>query len=219
MAGFSYFKKMEKRQKQKLLNELKEKMQKDNSLPLKSEANNLVFGDGNPDAEVMFIGEGPGFWEDKKGIPFVGNAGAFLNQLLYSIELPREKVFITNVVHYRPPENRDPLPEELRAFAPYLDEMIKIINPKVITTLGRFSMGKFLPGVAISAVHGKPKKLKWKDEELMVIPMYHPAAGLRNGEVKRRTQEDFKKIPEVLEEVNKMKAERPKKEVKQMSLV
>ena len=131
-------------QKTKLLDDLRQKMQKDLDLPLRKGATNLVFGDGNPDSALLFIGEGPGFWEDKKGIPFVGNAGALLNQLLSSINMDRSKVYITNVVHFRPPENRDPTPEELQAFKPYLDGIIGIISPKVVVTLGRFSMAKFL---------------------------------------------------------------------------
>jgi DNA polymerase len=160
----------------------------------------------------MFIGEGPGYWEDQKGQPFVGNAGAFLNQLLQSIKLPREHVFITNVVNYRPPENRDPLPEEIAAFSLYIDKMIEIIKPKVIVTLGRFSMAKFLPGVKISDVHGKLYTVDWKGREITIVPMYHPAAGLRNGEIKRRTVEDFQKLPEILKETDKI-------EVEQISLV
>ncbi|MBN1168355.1 uracil-DNA glycosylase [Candidatus Woesebacteria bacterium] len=188
---------MDKSQKKEELIKLKKKMEKDD-LPLKEGATNLVFGSGNPDAKVMFIGEGPGYWEDQKGKPFVGNAGAFLNQLLRDISMEREKVFITNVLHYRPPNNRDPEPEEMEAFRPYLDKMIEIISPKVVVTLGRFSMAKFVPGVMISNVHGKPRAVQWKGKKIIIVPMYHPAAGLRNGEIKRRTIEDFKIIPEIL---------------------
>jgi DNA polymerase len=203
---------MTKEEKQKALDKLKGKMNKDETLPLRKGATNLVFGEGNPDAKVMFIGEGPGYWEDQKGQPFVGNAGAFLNQLLQSIKLPREHVFITNVVNYRPPENRDPLPEEIAAFSSYIDKMIEIIKPKMIVTLGRFSMAKFLPGVKISNVHGKLHTVDWKGREIIIVPMYHPAAGLRNGEIKRRTVEDFQKLPEILKETDKI-------EVEQISLV
>ncbi|MCK4588242.1 uracil-DNA glycosylase [Candidatus Woesebacteria bacterium] len=203
---------MTKEEKQKALDKLKRKMNKDETLPLRKEATNLVFGEGDSDAKVMFIGEGPGYWEDQKGLPFVGNAGAFLNQLLQSIKLPREHVFITNVVNYRPPGNRDPLPEEIAAFSPYIDKMIEIIKPKMIVTLGRFSMAKFLPGVKISDVHGKLYTMDWKEREIIIVPMYHPAAGLRNGEIKRRTVEDFQKLPEILKETDKI-------EVEQISLV
>lgn len=204
---------MDKKEKRKRLVELKEKMEKDESLPLKKQANKLVFGEGNADADILFVGEGPGRWEDEKGRPFVGNAGALLNQLLYSVELERkggftieggkDEVFITNIIHYRPPNNRDPSPEEISAFGKYLDQMIEIIDPKIIVTLGRFSMGKFLPGVKIGSVHGKPKKVEWKGKKLTIVPMYHPAAGLRNGEFKRRLKEDFKKMTEILEDIDK----------------
>ncbi len=204
---------MTREERQKLLTDLKKKMAKDNGLPLREGATNLVFGEGSPEAKVMFIGEGPGYWEDQKARPFVGNAGAFLNQLLHSIKLDRKDVFITNVVNYRPPDNRDPLPEEIAAFRPYIDKMIEIIKPKIIVTLGRFSMAKFIPGVKISDVHGKPQEINWKGRETVFIPMYHPAAGLRNGEIKMRTTEDFRKIPEVLKEVGN------KTEVEQMPLM
>lgn len=205
--------------KKQQLDKLKQKMLKDDGLPLKDGATNLVFGDGNPSAEILFIGEGPGRWEDEKGLPFVGNSGALLNQLLASIKLPREEVFITNVVHYRPPNNRDPLPEELVAFKPYLDEIIRIIDPKVIVTLGRFSMAKFFPDVTIGIVHGKPCKTEWKTKKIVVVPMYHPAAGLRNGEFKRRLFEDFKRIPEVLEKFESDQNEVEKEKVEQMELI
>jgi DNA polymerase len=198
---------MTKKLKTKKLRELYIKMKEDKTLPLQEGATNLVFGSGNPTAEIMLIGEGPGYWEDQKGKPFVGNSGKFLDQLLHSIELPREKVFITNVVNYRPPENRDPLPEEMAAFQPYIDKMIDIIEPKIIITLGRFSMAKFIPGVKISDVHGKEKIIDWKGRKMIIIPMYHPAAGLRNGEMKRRTIEDFSKIPDILIETKQIEVE------------
>lgn len=203
---------MTKKLKTKKLTELYLKMKADKALPLQEGATNLVFGAGNPAAEIMLIGEGPGYWEDQKGKPFVGNSGKFLDQLLHSIKLPREMVFITNVVNYRPPENRDPLPEEIAAFKPYIDKMIEIIEPKIIITLGRFSMAKFIPGVKISDVHGKDKMIDWEGRKMIVVPMYHPAAGLRNGEVKRRTVEDFGKIPDILTETKQI-------EVEQMELI
>lgn len=205
---------MEKKGRKNLLNELKKKIQKDAALPLRKGAKNLVFGEGDAEAKVIFIGEGPGYWEDIKGKPFVGNAGALLNQALQSIKLPREKVFITNVVHFRPPENRDPFPSEIAAFAPYLDKMIEIINPKVIVTLGRFSMAKFIPGGKITAIHGKPQHVNWKEKEILVVPMFHPAAGLRSEDVKRRFLEDFQKLAEILKEI-----ESEKRKSEQMKLV
>jgi len=206
--------------KKELLDELKKKMQSDLSLPLRKGATRLVFGDGDPETEILFIGEGPGYWEDQKGIPFVGNAGLFLNQLLSSINIPRDKVYITNVVHFRPPENRDPQEEEIEAFQPYLDEIIKIIAPKVIVTLGRFSMAKFLPNVRISAVHGKVHVINWNDKQVTIVPMYHPAAALRNMSVKMQEIDDFKKLPEILkkslQEENKPESQKP---VEQMKLI
>lgn len=212
---------MAKKSKKQQLIELKKRMDKDEALPLKSGATNLVFGQGNSHASVIFIGEGPGYWEDQKSLPFVGRAGDLLNQLLQSIDLPREEVFITNVVHHRPPDNRDPLPEELSSYGKYLDKIIDIIDPDIVVTLGRFSMAKFLSDVTITSVHGESRRVVWKDKEIVVIPMYHPAAGLRNGEIKRRLFDDFKVISEVLgkDDGAEVEVEEVEKEAKQMSLV
>lgn len=189
--------------KRQRLQSLQDEMDKDDSLPLKKGATRLVFGDGDPETEILFIGEGPGYWEDQKGIPFVGNAGSFLNQLLGAIEMDRKKVFITNVVHHRPPNNRDPEIAELEAYGKYLDKIIAIIRPRIIVTLGRFSMAKFLPGVTITQMHGKPKEVVFGEMKILIVPMYHPAAGLRNGEIRRRTVEDFKGLPAILEQFKK----------------
>jgi uracil-DNA glycosylase family 4 len=194
-------------EKKKFLQEVKKQMLANKSLPLRKGATNLVFGEGSPDAEMFFLGEGPGYWEDQKGRPFVGNAGALLNQLLYSIKVPREKVFITNVICYRPPENRDPLPEEIAAFQPYIDKIIEIINPKAVVTLGRFSMGKFLPNVKITAVHGKPYEVNWKEKTILVVPMFHPAAALRSSTVMEMIKEDFLKLPKIIEEFKNKSSE------------
>jgi uracil-DNA glycosylase family 4 len=201
---------METRKKSEKLQELKNRMSKDTSLPLREGATNLVFGEGDPDTKIFFLGEGPGYWEDQKGRPFVGNAGALLNQLLYSIEVPRQKVFITNVVCYRPPGNRDPLPEEISAYTPYIDEMIEIIKPKLIVTLGRFSMAKFIPGAKITVVHGKTFDVNWKGTKVTVIPMFHPAAALRSAEVMCLIKEDFQRLPEILKGLNKIETEQMK---------
>jgi uracil-DNA glycosylase family 4 len=142
------------------LHKLKEEMEADNSLPLKKGATKLVFGVGNTSAKILCVGEGPGFNEDKQGEPFVGQAGKLLDKLFPLAGLERKEVFITNVVHHRPPENRDPLPEEISAYGKYLDKIIEIIDPEVIITLGRFSMAKFLPNVFISGVHGKKYALE-----------------------------------------------------------
>jgi DNA polymerase len=133
-----------------------------------------VPGEGPANADIMFIGEGPGFHEDQQGRPFVGAAGKFLSELLESIGLKREQVFITNIVKCRPPSNRDPLPEEIAACKPYLDRQIALIKPKVIVTLGRFSMARVFPNEKISVIHGRPKKI----EGIVYVPMYHPAAAL-----------------------------------------
>ncbi len=162
-----------------------------------------VPGEGNPHAKIFFIGEGPGLHEDRQGRPFVGPAGQFLEELLRSINLKRSDVFITNVVKCRPPENRDPLPAEINACNDYLDRQIAAIKPLVIVTLGRYSMAKFFSGEKITAIHGRARK----KDGFIVIPMFHPAAGLRTPSVKEMLREDFKKIPAVLAEAERMAAE------------
>lgn len=206
--------------KKEELEKLKQKMEKDGTLPLKKGATNLVFGVGNPEAEILCIGEGPGYWEDQKSEPFVGNAGMLLDRLLVSIKIKREDVYITNVVHHRPPENRDPEPFEIEAYGVYLDGIIKIIEPKVIVTLGRFSMGKFLPGARISSVHGKGQVVNFMDKEVLVVPMYHPAAALRNGAVMQEERQDFLRLPKLIEEFKKKADPSPKgAEAEQMKLI
>lgn len=173
-------------------------MEADDSLPLKKGATKLVFGVGNTEARILLIGEGPGFNEDREGEPFVGQAGKLLDKLLILAGLERKKVFITNVVHHRPPENRDPESNEIEAYGKYLDKIIEIIDPEMIITLGRFSMAKFLPNVFISKVHGKKYEVKWKGKDIVVIPMYHPAASLRNGNVLELEKADFLQLKEIL---------------------
>jgi DNA polymerase len=163
---------------------------------LKKPGTNLVFADGPPDAKIMLIGEAPGFNEDKQGKPFVGAAGQLLNKLLASAGLKREEVYITNVLKNRPPDNRDPLPEEIEEATRFLDGQIEIIDPEVIVTLGRFSMTKFIPGAKITYIHGQPKRVGKR----VVVPMFHPAAALRSGEVMNLTRADFEKLPEILKE-------------------
>jgi len=166
-----------------------------------------VPGEGKANAAILLIGEGPGYHEDKQGRPFVGAAGQFLDELLASIGVKRADVFITNVVKCRPPDNRDPLPEEISACAPYLDRQIAAINPKVIVTLGRFSMQKFFPGASISSIHGRARKVNGR----VVVSMYHPAAGLHKAELRSTIVEDFKKITLALAEAEKLPdAEKPK---------
>jgi len=155
---------------------------------------NAVPGAGNQFAEVMLIGEGPGWHEDQQGLPFVGNAGKFLDELLALADLKRTDVFITNVVKNRPPGNRDPLPDEIAACNGYLDRQVAVIQPDVIVTLGRFSMGKWFPGDRISKIHGQPKRFG----SFTVMPMYHPAAALRAPAVREQTEADFAKLPGII---------------------
>ena len=155
-----------------------------------------VPGEGPSDSEVMLIGEGPGFYENEQGRPFVGAAGKFLDELLAKGGVKREDVFITNVVKCRPPGNRDPLPEELSSCNEYLDRQIEAINPRVIVTLGRYSMGKFLPNVRISDVHGQPF---WNHGRL-VVPMYHPAAALHQPSLKTSVERDFTRLTEFIQQ-------------------
>lgn len=155
-----------------------------------------VPGDGPADAEIMFIGEGPGFHENEQGHPFVGASGKFLDQLLAQAGLTREEVFIANVVKCRPPGNRDPLPEELSACNAFLEAQIQIIRPSIIVTLGRFSMNKFFPAAKISAVHGQMKQVDGR----FVIPMFHPAAALHQPTLKPSILGDFAKLPSQLNE-------------------
>ena len=155
-----------------------------------------VPGSGNPETNIVFIGEGPGFHEDQQGLPFVGQAGKFLDELLASIELRREDVYICNVVKCRPPNNRDPQPEEIAACAPWLEQQLNIIKPRVIVTLGRFSMSRYFKGQAIGRIHGQPKEI----DGVLVVPMYHPAAALHQASLRNTILEDFKKLPGLVEE-------------------
>lgn len=176
--------------------------------------NNAVPGEGPANAEIMFVGEGPGFHEDRQGRPFVGAAGQYLEELLASIGLTREDVYITNVVKCRPPQNRDPLPEEIEACRPYLDRQIELIRPKLIVTLGRFSMNLFMPEAQISKVHGRPRKI----QGVVYYPVYHPAAGLHQPRWKSIIEEDIKRIPEVLTEAANLRDEDPPENAEQLSL-
>ena len=164
---------------------------------LASGAKQLVFADGNPNAAIVFIGEAPGAKEDEQGKPFVGAAGKFLNEMLEGIGMRREDVYITNIVKYRPPANRDPEPEEIQAFMPYLKRQLEIIQPKLIIFLGRHALSVFLPGLAISQVHGQPMRKNGQ----VYLPLFHPAAALYNGGMRETLIEDFAKIPKILEQI------------------
>jgi len=166
--------------------------------PLYKNATNPVPGEGNPEAEIMFIGEGPGYWEDQKGIPFCGAAGRLLDELLASIKIERKNVFIGNVVKHRPPENREPEPSEIEACREFLDEQIKIIQPEMIVTLGRFSLNKFLPEGKITQIHGQARQIEFQGRRIILVPMFHPAAALRRGEVMEMLKIDFLKLPDFL---------------------
>jgi DNA polymerase len=161
-----------------------------------------VPGEGDPNADVLLIGEAPGYHENQQGRPFVGAAGQFLEQLLGSVGLTRKEVFIANVIKHRPPENRDPLPEEIAACVPYLERQIEAIDPKVIVTLGRFSMGYFFPGEKISRIHGVPRR----HGSRLILPMYHPAAALHQGSLRRTVEEDFLRLPQALAEARALGA-------------
>lgn len=161
-----------------------------------------VPGDGSYEAKIMFIGEGPGRDEDIQGKPFVGAAGKFLTQMLADIGMKREDVYITNVVKCRPPENRDPLQPEVDACFKYLDEQLKIIQPKVIVSLGRHSMERFVPGYKISAIHGQAKRiLGIFSEKQVVFPLYHPAAALYNPNLRQTLMDDMRKLPVLIKKL------------------
>lgn len=186
---------MDRTAKEQALAELCQQMNTPEKCPLFKTAKNVVPGEGNADCDIMFIGEAPGRNEDEQGRPFVGAAGQLLNQLLNSIGLRREDVYIANIIKHRPPGNRDPLPEEIAAYSPWLDEQIDIINSPLIVTLGRFSMEYLLgPGFSITHIHGQPKRRRGR----VVIPMYHPAAALYRGDLRPTLAADFAKVPAVI---------------------
>lgn len=214
--------------KQEQLEKIKADILKQKICPeLAAGASQLVFGDGSPDSDLVFIGEAPGKNEDIQGLPFVGAAGKFLNEMLALIGLSREDVYITNIVKYRPPENRDPLPDEKAAFLPFLRAQLEVIKPKAVVTLGRHSMECFLPGLQISNVHGQPKRIKLRlsssqivdsssdrkpsspnydlqttnYEEVVILPLFHPAAALYNGGMRQTLIDDFSRIPAILKKI------------------
>lgn len=219
--------------KQLALDQIKADIIKDDVCPdLAKTATNLVFGDGNPNAEIVFIGEAPGRQEDEQGLPFVGASGKFLSEMLKSVNMTREEVYITNIVKYRPPNNRDPEPEEKSAFLPYLIRQLEVIQPMVAVTLGRHSMTCFLPNAKISEIHGQPKRVTLgergietgnKENEpktdtisvpsskslnpgkIVILPLYHPAAALYNGAMRDTLMSDFSAIPEILNLIRKGK--------------
>lgn len=168
---------------------------------LASQAQRLVVGDGNLNADIVFIGEAPGKKEDEQGIPFVGAAGKFLNEMLAAVGMERGDVYITNIVKYRPPNNRDPSKLEKEAFTPYLLKQLEIIQPKVVIALGRHSMGFFLPEAVIGNVHGQPHQVKLGTQNLMLIPLYHPSAAMYNGSLKQTLIDDFLTVPDLIKSI------------------
>jgi uracil-DNA glycosylase family 4 len=172
---------------------------------------NAVPGEGSPDTEVVLVGEGPGFHEDRTGRPFVGRAGGVLQELLESIEWRRADVFITNVVKCRPPENRDPEPDEMAACAPYLERQLAVLDPALVVTLGRFSLGSFVPGTRISQVHGTvhPVDPATGARDASVLALYHPAAADRSADVKRQSFDDVARAPQALLDARARRATRP----------
>jgi len=174
-----------------------------------------VPGEGPQNAEIMFIGEAPGFYEDQQGRPFVGAAGQFLEELLKEIGLQREQVFIANVIKCRPPGNREPLPEEIEACKPFLDRQIELLHPRLIVTLGRFSMARAFPNARISSIHGQPRKIGG----VIYYPMYHPAAALHQPSLRRDVEEDMRRIPELLKQAAQIAEAQPPAEAEQLRLL
>lgn len=213
----------EKSSKEDQLTKIKHDIIKQQVCPeLAKGATQLVFGDGSASAEIVFIGEAPGKNEDEQGLPFVGAAGQFLNEMLAAIGLKRDDVYITNIVKYRPPQNRDPYPDEKAEFLPFLKRQIEAIKPKLIITLGRHSMEVFLPGLKISQCHGQPKRIRVKSSESrvtktrnsklvtrgsqdiiswVILPLFHPAAALYNGSMRQTLIDDFIRIPVILKKI------------------
>jgi uracil-DNA glycosylase len=189
--------------KQARLDQIRADIHTKNICPdLAKTAKQLVFGSGNIHADIVFIGEAPGKKEDETGEPFVGAAGKFLDLMLNSIHLQRSNIYITNIVKYRPPENRDPSPVEKQAFLPYLYQQLAVINPKVVVTLGRHSTSCFLPSQQIGDIHGKPQEIvvvvNGREVKYLILPLYHPAAALYNGKLRQTLLDDFAIIPQFL---------------------
>jgi DNA polymerase len=162
-----------------------------------------VPGEGAADADILFIGEAPGFHEDRQGRPFVGPSGKLLDQHIADLGLTRQQVFITNVVKCRPPENRDPLPDEIEACRPFLDRQIELIEPKLMVTLGRFSMARSFPGQSITRIHGQIKR----EGAVSIVPMFHPAAALRNPQWMEEMRKDFARLAPLAAELARQRAE------------
>jgi DNA polymerase len=219
--------KIQSKDKKQLLKVLIEKLEQNSKeLPLANEPSDIIPPEGNPDAELMFIGEAAGYHEHLQRRPFVGVAGKLLSKIFEEVGIKREDVWISNILKVRPPRNRDPLDEEIEAYRSYLDQEIQLIKPKIIITLGRFSMAKFLPNTYISKVHGQARWIDWQGDRLLVFPMYHPAAALRNGQVMKLFKEDFEKLDKIIKTLNNQsnadddqenleKGDKPRKDIDQ----
>ena len=182
--------------------------------PLAQGRTKTVPGQGPADARLMFIGEAPGFHEDRQGLPFVGAAGQFLEELLRSIGMTRDQVYICNVIKCRPPNNRDPLPSEIEACRSYLDRQIELVRPRLIATLGRFSMARYFPNASISQIHGRAKKIG----DILYLPLFHPAAALHQPRYRTAIEQDFLKIPDLLKQAATAEEDDPGEQAEQLSL-
>jgi DNA polymerase len=196
------------------LTELYDQIRKCTRCPLARGRTRAVPGEGPEKADVMFIGEAPGFHEDKSGRPFVGAAGRFLEDLLGDIGMRRGDVYIANVVKCRPPGNRAPTPTEIETCKPYLDRQIDLILPRIVITLGRFSMERYFPGAKISSIHGKPKKI----DGVLYYPVYHPAAALHQPSLRPTVVEDMARIPQLLDEIDLIEESHHPEDAEQLSL-
>lgn len=196
------------------LEALHEEIRRCTICPLHEGRIQAVPGEGPPDAAIMFIGEGPGFHEDRQGRPFVGAAGKFLEEMLAGIGIRREEVYIGNVIKCRPPGNRDPLPDELEACSDFLERQIALINPSVLVTLGRFSMARYFPGAKISAIHGQSRRVGNR----VVVPMLHPAAALHQPKWKKTSIADMQKLPAILAQAESVEEADPDPKAEQLSL-
>lgn len=182
--------------------------------PLHRSRTKAVPGEGPENADIVFIGEAPGFHEDRQGRPFVGAAGRFLDELLEMIGLSRQDVYICNVLKCRPPQNRDPQSDEIETCRPYLDRQIELIRPRMVVTLGRFSMARWFANSRISHIHGRPRKLGGR----LYYPMYHPAAALHQPRLRRAVEEDMRRIPDLIAQIDQLRDEGPPQQAQQLSL-
>ncbi len=186
------------------LTELHAEIERCKNCDLARHRTKVVPGEGPEDATILFIGEAPGWYEDQSGRPFVGSAGQFLDQLIGMIGLKRNQVFIANVIKCHPPENRDPLPGEIQACSKWLERQLELIKPKVVVTLGRYSMAKYFPGESISKVHGRARRIN----NVTYFAMYHPAAALHQGNLRKVIEADILKLPAVLAEAKAMEEDK-----------